>query len=140
MNKSVRDCLFLTFLTFLITAFIWLPHFLALPNFWGLSFKEGFSTIYRNFDGLEYVIIAKTFYNPASIAALAQSLPANYFASHFPGYAFLITFLAPVLGFLKSMLVVSILSTILACWVFYFLVKYFKLSSHPIFLSFIHFL
>lgn len=131
----MRDCIFLAFLTLLLTTLIWLPHILAFPNFWGLSFQEGFSTIYRNFDGLEYVIIAKTFYNPASVAALQQPLPANYFASHFPGYAVLITLFAPLLGYLKSMLFVSLLSTILACWAFYFLVRDFKLSSHPLFLS-----
>ncbi|MBI2196428.1 glycosyltransferase family 39 protein [Candidatus Daviesbacteria bacterium] len=137
MSKSVKDCIFLAFLTLLTTLLVWLPHILALPNFWGLSFSEGFSTIYRNFDGLEYIIIAKTFYNPDLIASLHQSLPANYFASHFPGYAFLITVFSPILGYLKSMLFVSVLSTILACWAFYFLVKNFKLSTHPLFLSFI---
>lgn len=137
MIKSVRDCLFLATLTFLITIAIWIPHVLAIPNFWGLSFKEGFSTIYRNFDGLEYVIIAKTFYNPDLIASLHQSLPANYFASHFPGYALLITAFSPIFGYLKSMLFVSLLSTILACWTFYFLIKDFKLSNHPLFLSFL---
>ena len=137
MSKSARDCLILAFTTAVITFTVWLPHLLTLPNFWGLSFNEGFATIYRNFDGLEYVIIAKTFYNPISIAALAQSLPANYFASHFPGYAVLIAFFAPILGYLKSMLFVSLSSTILACWAFYFLVKDFKLSNHPLFLSFV---
>lgn len=118
-----------------ITALLWLPHMMALPDFWGLSFKEGFSTIYRNFDGLEYIIIAKSFYNSHVISLLPQSLPASYFASHFPGYAILIAFFAPILGFLKSMLFVSLLSTILATWAFYFLVKDFKLTNHPFFLS-----
>lgn len=137
MSRSLKDCLTLILITLAITFLIWLPHLLALPNFWGLSFKEGFSTIYRNFDGLEYVIIAKTFYNPELIATLPQSLPATYFASHFPGYAILISFFAPFLGFLKSMLFVSLVSTILATWAFYFLVRDFKLSSNPLFLSFI---
>lgn len=137
MSKSIKDCTFLALLTFLAAAFVWIPHILALPNFWGLSFKEGFSTIYRNFDGLEYIIIAKTFYDPVSISLLPQSLPASYFASHFPGYALLIAIFAPVLGYLKSMLFVSLASTVLASWAFYFLVKDFKLSNHPLFLSFI---
>lgn len=137
MVKSVKDCFFLTIIALVIPVLIWLPHILAIPNFWGLNFQAGFNTIYRNFDGLEYIIIAKTFYNSSLIAALPQSLPANYFASHFPGYAVLIGLFSPVLGYLKSMLFVSLLSTILACWAFYFLVKDFKLSNHPLFLSFI---
>lgn len=137
MGKTIKDLIILLTLTIILTILVWLPHILALPNFWGLSFKEGFSTIYRNFDGLEYVIIAKSFYNPSLIAALPQSLPAGYFASHFPGYAVLINVFAPYLGFLKSMLFVSILSTILSVWAFYFLVKNLKFTSQPLFLSFL---
>lgn len=135
MSRSLKDCTILAFFVLIITAAIWLPHILALPNFWGLSFKEGFSTIYRNFDGLEYVFIAKTGYNPDLIAGLHQSLPANYFASHFPGYSILISILAPFFGNLKSMLFVTLASTILAVWAFYFLVRDFKLTNQPVFLS-----
>ncbi len=137
MSKSAKNCIILALLTTTITLVVWLPHILTLSNFWGLNFDQGFNTIYRNFDGLEYIIIAKTFYNPDLIASLQQSLPANYFASHFPGYSVLILIFAPILGFLKSMLFASVVSTILAIWSFYFLVKNFKLSDHPLFLSFI---
>lgn len=135
MNKTTKDLLAVAALTLVATLIVWLPHILALPNFWGLSFKEGFSTIYRNFDGLEYVIIAKSFYNPEVISSLPQSLPANYFASHFPGYAILITLFAPFLGFLKSMLFTSVVSTILAAFAFYFLVRNLHLTSKPLILT-----
>ncbi|MDD5415707.1 MAG: hypothetical protein PHE48_01735 [Candidatus Daviesbacteria bacterium] len=137
MSKSVKDCIILTFLTIIVTIFVWLPHILALPNFWGLSFKEGFSTIYRNFDGLEYVIIAKSFYNPTIIANLPQTLSANYYAAHFPGYALLILLFSPLLGFLKSMIFVSLIFTCFSVIIFYLLVNDFKLTDHPLFLSFI---
>ncbi|EKD89991.1 MAG: hypothetical protein ACD_32C00109G0033 [uncultured bacterium] len=136
MTKTVKDCFLLALLAILITGAIWMPHIVKMP-LWGLNFDEGFSTIYRNFDGLEYISIAKTFYNPTLIASLQQPLPANYFASHFPGYAILIAFFSPFLGYLKSMLFVSLLSTIFATLAFYFLVRDFKLSNHPLFLSFI---
>ncbi len=135
MTKTLKDLLTLSTLTLIITFLVWLPHILALPNFWGLDFSNGFATIYRNFDGLEYIVIAKSFYNPVVIASLPLSLPANYFASHFPGYAIAITGFAPILGYLKSMLFVSLLSTILSVWVFYLLIRDFKLSAHPLFLS-----
>lgn len=135
VNRKIQDLGLIAFVTLLITFFIWLPHLFSLPNFWGLSFKEGFPVIYRNFDGLEYITIAKTFYNPSLISALGQSLPIPYFASHFPGYSILIFIFAPFLGFLKSMLFASLLSTILSGWVFYFLVRDFKLTNHPLFLS-----
>lgn len=137
MSKSLKDIVLLTLFTVIITFSVWLPHILALPNFWGLSFKEGFATIYRNFDGSEYITIAKTFYNPTLISSLPTSLPANYFASHFPGYSILIAFFAPLLGYLKSMLFVSLASTIFGSWVFYFLVKDLKLTARPLLLSFL---
>lgn len=135
MGKTIKDLVILLTLVLIITFLIWLPHILALPNFWGLNFSSGFNTIYRNFDGLEYVIIAKSFYNPQVIATLPQSQPAIYFASHFPGYAVLISIFATVFGFLKSMLFVSVLSTIFSIWAFYFLIKDFKLTANPLFLS-----
>lgn len=137
MTKSIKDCGILALFTLGLTLTIWLPHMMALPNFWGLNFESGFNTIYRNFDGLEYVIIAKTFYNPDLIASLQQPLPANYFASHFPGYALAISLFAPILGYLKSMLFVSGLFTIASAIAFYFFIRNLKLSAHPLFLSFI---
>lgn len=137
MSAKFKDLALLTIITVTFTLVLWLPHILALPNFWGLNFAAGFNTIYRNFDGLEYIVIAKTFYNPEAIANLHLTQPAGYFASHFPGYPLLISLFAPFLGYLKSMLFVSLLFTILGAWAFYLLVKDFKLSSNPFLLSLI---
>lgn len=137
MSKTSKDCLLLTFLMLLVTALIWFPHLLRLSNFYGLDFSSGFNTIYRNFDGLEYIVIAKTLYFPKALALIPQSLQAQYYASHFPLYSLFILIASPILGFLKSMLFVSLLSTIGSTITFYFLVKDFKLTSHPLFLSFL---
>lgn len=135
MNTKFKDLCLITLVAIFLTIIIWLPHFLALPNFWGLNFSTGFATIYRNFDGLEYVTIAKTFYKPELIAKIPQSFSANYYASHFPLYPVFILIFSPALGFLKSMLLISLIFTILSAWAFYFLIKDFKLSNHPLFLS-----
>ncbi len=136
-KDTIKDICLIILFTLGVTFLIWLPHLLRLPNFFGLDFSEGFNTIYRNFDGLEYVMIAKTFYQPQLFAALPQSLPANYFAAHFPGYAMFILFLAPLLGFLKSMVFSALFFTTASAIAFYFLVRDFKLSEHPLFLSFV---
>ena len=135
MPKTISHLIILSAFVIISTFLVWLPHILSLPNFWGLNFSNGFNTIYRNFDGLEYVIIAKTFYDPSLIAQIPQSLASTYFASHFPGYPLLMLPFAPFLGFLKSMLFISILFTILAAWAFYFLVRDFKLTSNPLILT-----
>lgn len=135
MQKTIRDLTILGFFVLIITLLVWLPHLLSLSNFWGLNFSSGFNTIFRNFDGLEYVIIAKSFYNPSIIATIPQSQQPIYYASHFPGYSILIALFAPMLGYLKSMLFVSVLSTTLAVWAFYLFINRLKLSSQPFFLS-----
>ncbi len=135
MSKTIKDLLILASATLFLTFLMWLPHFLSLNNFLGLNFTNGFATIYRNFDGLEYVIIAKTFYNSNLIAGIPQSLPANYYAAHFIGYSLVILLFAPLVGFLKSMLFVSLLFTILSSFSFYFLLKNFRLTTQPLFLS-----
>lgn len=137
MNNKFKDLSLLSLFIIILTFAVWLPHFLALPNLWGLNFSNGFNTIYRNFDGLEYVIIAKTFYRREIMATLPQSLPATYFASHFPLYSVLINVFELILGYLRSMLFVTMMSTLFACWAFYILVRDFKLTSQPLFLSFL---
>lgn len=134
--KTFRDYLLLSVLCLLCSFLIWLPHLLKL-NFYGLDFSQGFNTIYRNYDGLEYVIIAKSWYNPQIITHLPQSMPDLYYAAHFPGYAVLIGLFAPIMGYLKSMIFVSLTFTIFSVLAFYSLIKDFKMSDHPLLLSII---
>ncbi|MBI3485332.1 glycosyltransferase family 39 protein [Candidatus Daviesbacteria bacterium] len=137
MSKTIKDIVLLSLITTIITFLIWLPHFLALPNFYGLDFSSGFSNIYKNYDGLEYITIAKSFYNPDLIASIPQSLSANYYAAHFPLYSIFILFFGPIFGMLKSMLFVSLIFTIFSAIAFYFLVRDFQLSTKPLWLSII---
>jgi hypothetical protein len=137
MNKTIKDLAIIAFSTLLLTFLIWLPHLLKLPSFFGLDFSNGFNTIYRNYDGLEYVVIAKSLYLPSLISPLSPILQASYFASHFPGYSILILIFAVMLGFLKSMLFVSVASTVAAACAFYFFITKFKLTEQPLLLSLI---
>jgi hypothetical protein len=134
MNKTLRDLSVITFIVFALTLAIWLPHLLRL-NVYGLNFAEGFNTIYRNYDGMEYITIAKTLYFPEQIKNIPQPLPAIYYAAHFPGYSLAILVFAPLMGFLKSMLFVALLFTILSAWMFYLLIKDFDLTKHPLWLT-----
>lgn len=134
MNKTLKDISLIIFSTLIITLLIWLPHLLRL-NFYGLNFSEGFNTIYRNFDGIEYIVIAKSLYQQQIIASLPQDLPHTYYASHFPLYSMLMVIFAPIFGFLKSMLFISVLSTIASAIAFYYLVRDFKITKDPLFLS-----
>lgn len=137
MKIPAKDLTILAFALIGFTVALWLPHFLALPNFFGLNFSNGFNIIYRNFDGIEYIVIAKSWYSSQIIAGLPNALSPNYYASHFAGYSILIAVFAVIFGYLKSMLLVSLVSTMGCIWAFYFLVKDFKLTDKPLFLSLI---
>lgn len=134
MSKTLKDIALIFLMTIIATGLIWLPHVLHL-NFYGLNFSEGFNTIYRNFDGVNYIIVAKSLYQEQIISALPQDLPHTYYAAHFPLYSLLILIFSPLLGFLKSMLFVSVLFTALSAVAFYFLVRDFKFTNHPLWLS-----
>lgn len=133
--KAFRPQALLITCTLLLTLLVWLPHYLRLNPFFSLDFSKGFETIYQNYDGLEYITIAKSWYDPDIVATMPQTLPASYFPSHFPGYSIFIAVFAPVMGYLKSMLFVSQLFTIMSVLMFYRLIKDFKLSSHPLILA-----
>lgn len=136
-SRKLKDLSIIFLLNIAIVLVLWLPHILSLNNFYNLDFSNGFNTIFRNYDGIEYIIIAKSGYNPQIIQQLPQQLPSIYYAAHFPGYSLLILAFAPLLGFLKSMLFVSWLFTLLSSIIFYLLIVKNKLSDHPLFLSFL---
>lgn len=136
MTKVFKDFSIIALLTLTLTLAVWLPHMLRL-NFYGLNFTEGFNTIYRNYDGMEYITIAKSLYFPEKIKDIPQELPSIYYAAHFPGYSLAILLFSPLLGFLKSMLFVALLFTILSAWMFYLLIRDFELTKHPLWLTFL---
>ena len=134
MNRTLRDLTIIILATLGLTLAVWIPHIFRL-NFYGLNFSEGFNTIYRNFDGINYIVISKSLYSQRIIETLPQQLAHTYYAAHFPFYSILILIFAPLLGFLKSMLFVSVISTVGAAIAFYYLVRDFKLTSQPLWMS-----
>lgn len=129
MSKRIVPYFTLLLLVFTSTLVAWFPFLL----------KGEMSTIYKHFDGPLYIIAAKTGYNPTAISLLDRDavLPHNplYFAAHLPAYPFFIWLGSFVLGFLKSMLSVTVVSTIFLAWLFYYMVKRFQLSKQPLLLT-----
>jgi hypothetical protein len=132
-----RQTALIIFLTLVSTALVWLPFFLRLTNFWKIPLPaEGMAAIMKNFDGLYYIVVARSFYKPEVIDSLFSfGLPSIYYAAHFPLYPLLIRLFSPVLGYLWSMLVVTLVSTCLAAVVFYKFLKKFNYSSSPLWLT-----
>lgn len=138
MRRGILPYFTLTLVVLITTLIVWLPFLLRSPNWYGIKIADSnMQYIYRNYDGPLYIVPAKTLYNPALISKLEVELPLSekYFAAHLPLYPVLIRTFAPFIGYLKSMLFVNLLATILLTNFFYFFVKKFKLTKNPLLLS-----
>lgn len=94
------------------------------------------STIMKNYDGLYYVVIAKSFYRPSLISPLFSfSLPAIYYAAHFPLYPLLIKIVGTVTGYPWAMLSLSALFSMTAALVFFQFMKKFGLSKNLLWMT-----
>jgi len=135
--KKWREIVIITLISLFSTFLIWLPFFLRLTSFWKISLPaEGMATIMKNFDGLYYIVIAKSLYNPRVISSLFSfDLPAIYYAAHFPLYPLLIKLGGFFLNHLWSMLSITLLASVLAAVAFYLFLKEFKLSKEPLWLT-----
>ena len=100
---------------------------------------SNFLTVYKNFDGPNYIIAAKSMYVPKEIESINRdsSLSQNplYFTAHLPLYPVLIRLISPLFGYLKSMLVINIFFTGLLATFFYYFLKKFNLTKHPLLIA-----
>jgi Gpi18-like mannosyltransferase len=137
-QKTLTDLALITLATVGSTLLIWAPFVLHFKDFWGLAYPgNGLFTLWQNFDGLNYIAVAKTWYDPEILAANFSSLGLApiYFSAHFPLYPAFIWLSSPIFGFLNSMLFITVFFSLLAAIMFYILVRDFKLTSDPLFLT-----
>lgn len=136
MSKTVRDFIIILAAVVIPTLLVWLPFFLRLPTFWGITLPQnGMETVISNFDGPYYVVAAKSLYNPKELAAFEFPLSNEYYASHFPGFPLLIKALSPILGYPWAMMVITLLTSVAALWFFYLLLKQVKLEKQALWIS-----
>lgn len=130
----LRPYLFIILLVLVSTFVLWLPFLFKL---YGLSFLD----IYKHYDGVLYIIPAKTFYEVTKIdvpgVGFILSLPLSpiYFAAHLPLYPIFIRLFSLFVGYLKSMILVNLGFTILFSIFFYYLVKKLKITEKPLILT-----
>ncbi len=124
MTKQVVRLILVT-LTSL--AIFWLPFKLKIPAVWGVKFEDaGMERIVSNFDGINFLIVAKTAYNPEKIeveyADILSGRKALYFSAHYPVYALLVaifdTFMSGPNAILATIVISNILLTIALYWFF----------------------
>ncbi len=127
MKKAIQQFLPILLLTLIPTLALWTPFFFGVKDVLGVPLPtEGMATVVRNYDGPLYIVVAKTLYNIDMIKnQFSFDLPVEYYAAHFPLYPLLIRGVATILpiGYLYSMLVVTVISSLLCLWFFYKLAK-----------------
>lgn len=85
----------------------------------------GMDKIYKNFDGVYYIVVAKTWYDKEHIGkGFEIPLPAEYYAAHFPFYPLLINlFSLSGLNRLQSMVFINLLVTAVTAIVIFYIWK-----------------
>lgn len=97
---------------------------ILLYGYYGLFTSHGIDTIYRNWDGPGYVVVAKTFYNADLINKINPFpfLIASHYAFQLPLYPLFIRIFS-FIGYRESMILVSQLFALLFSIALYFLIK-----------------
>lgn len=123
-----KDLLFILVASFLTIFLVWLPFI--------LGFEEGVFTLFKNYDGPNYLIVAKSWYDKVFIrSTFSLPIPVEYYPAHLPGYPLTIAFLNSFLAGPWAMLVSTLLSAMAVSIAFYLFVYKFKLSENPLWLT-----
>lgn len=123
----------LSILTICATFILWLVFYYKLPSKMGLP-PSNLETIFANYDGPNYIAIAKCGYDKGCIGPnFSLPQPLEYYPAHLPGYPALINFFNNFTTGPKAMLLVTMLGSVLLTLVTYALFKSFWLSFFLLF-------
>lgn len=140
MSRFFQDkkaYLLIVLFVLLTSCIAWLPFFPQL-SLLGVYMKgTDTGTVYRNYDGPLYLIVAKTWYEPQEIQKLKIDVPLSptYYAAHLPLYPAVISFFSIFMGYLKATIFSTVFTTILLALFFYYMVKNLKVSNNPLLLT-----
>lgn len=136
MSKTLRDFLIILVAVIVPVLLIWLPFFLRLPSLWGIKLPQnGMETVISNFDGPYYIVVAKSFYNHQTLANFEFPLPREYYAAHFPGFPIIIKALSPIFGYPWAMMMATLITSVIALWFFYLLLKQLKFGNSALWIT-----
>lgn len=115
----------------------WSPFIGKAQELWGVDFQhQGMNVVVQNFDGLNFLVIAKSWYSPYAIEQInSEFLTGNdpiYFSAHFPLFSGLIKGFDLFLPLPQALLGAIVLSNILLAsalyWFFVTVIKDQKLA------------
>lgn len=122
-----RPQLLLLLITFLSSVLIYFSFYKNIPQKLGFP-ATSLETVFANYDGPNYMIIAKCAYNKDCIAQnFSLPLPLEYYPAHLPGYPLLIKYFSFFTNTPKALLLTSIFGSLLFTLTsFYFYRLFFK--------------
>jgi hypothetical protein len=128
VKRIKKEALALAIFSILTTLAVWLP-FVA-------GWNGGVATLFQNYDGPNYIVVAKSWYDQTFIArSFSLPIPLEYYPAHLPGYPISISLLSLLFPGPWAMLYSTLLFSLLATISFYLFVYKFKLSQNPFWLS-----
>ena len=128
--------LYLAIAVIIFSLLVWLPFVakIQLPG-WGMDFSSGTKILWQNFDGPNYLIVEKTWYNIEAIKTKFSSpLPAEYYPAHFPMYPMIISGFDQLMKGPTAMLLSTLLGSVLCFLMLYQYLVEFKLSKNALWL------
>ncbi len=95
--REFRSYLITSLIALVSVLVIWSPFSLGVNYFWGIDFSgKSMLTIAQNYDAMNFLVVARSWYDPAIIeqnySALVGERGTRYFAAHYPLYALMIAF------------------------------------------------
>lgn len=104
---------YLSLFTVLLSTTFWFGFYYNIPGKLGFP-ATTLETVFANYDGPNYMVIAKCGYVKNCIATkFSLPQPLEYYPAHFPGYPLLIKYFSLYTSTPKAMLVVTLLGSIL---------------------------
>lgn len=120
LGKTKKHLIILIAISVISSLVLWLP----------FSLRNQMTKVFANFDGPNYIVIAKCGYNPDCIRTkFSLPLPLEYYPAHFPGYPLVIRAVNSVLPGWWAMIVSNIIFSALMISAFYLLLKQLKVKK-----------
>ena len=122
-------------LTILTSMLFWLIFYLNIPEKIGFN-NVTLETIFANYDGPNYMVIAKCGYNKDCIGPnFSLPQPLEYYPAHFPGYPILIKFFNNFTTGPKAMIYATLFGSVFLSLILYELLKLFLKPSKSFWLT-----
>lgn len=134
---SLKEVFQVLLVTLVPIFLIYLPFVLHLQTLFFLPIEQpGFFNIIKNWDGPNYIVVGKTFYDTTQIPKyLINELPLEYYVAHLPLYPIMIFLVAPLFGWLYAGLVINLGFGVLLNLLFYRIAK--DYTKYALFLTFV---